>query len=101
MEPYLPEKLPLKIIDWERHVPNIAQANSHLARFDGILQTIPNPELLLAPIMTQEAVLSSRIEGTQATLEDIFEFDAEPSEDIKNFHDVQEVTNYKNSAICN
>ncbi len=95
MEPYLPEKLPLKMIDWERHVPNIAQANSHLARFDGILQTIPNPELLLAPIMTQEAVLSSRIEGTQATLEDILEFDAEPSEDIKNFHDVQEVTNYR------
>lgn len=95
MEPYIPEKLPLKTIDWERHVPNIAQANSHLARFDGILQTIPNPELLLAPIMTQEAVLSSRIEGTQATLEDILEFDAEPSEDIKNFHDVQEVTNYR------
>lgn len=34
MESYLPEKLPLKTIDWERHVPNIAQANSHLARFD-------------------------------------------------------------------
>lgn len=95
MEPYLPEKLPLKMIDWERHVPNIAQANSHLARFDGILLTIANPELLLAPIMTQEAVLSSRIEGTQATLEDILEFDAEPSEDMKNFHDVQEVTNYR------
>lgn len=95
MEPYLPENLPLKIIDWERHIPNIAQANSHLARFDGILQIIPNPELLLAPIMTQEAVLSSRIEGTQATLEDILEFDAEPSEDIKNFHDIQEVTNYR------
>lgn len=45
MEPYLPEKLPLKMINWERHVPNIAQANSQLARFDGILQTIPNPEL--------------------------------------------------------
>jgi Fic family protein len=95
MKPYIPEKLPLMMINWERHVPNIAQANSHLARFDGILQTIPNPELLLAPIMTQEAVLSSRIEGTQATLEDVLEFDAEPSEDIENFHDVQEVTNYR------
>lgn len=95
MKPYIPEKLPLTKIDWERHVTNIAQANSHLARFDGILQSIPNPELLLAPIMTQEAVLSSRIEGTQATLEDVLEFDAEPSEDIKNFQDVQEVTNYR------
>jgi Fic family protein len=95
MEPYIPEKLPLKTIDWERHIPNIAQANSHLARFDGILQTILNPGLLLAPIMTQEAVLSSRIEGIQATLEDVFEFDAENSEDIKNFYDIQEVTNYR------
>ena len=36
--------------------------------------------------MTQEAVLSSRIEGTQATLEDVLEFDAEPSDDIRNYH---------------
>jgi hypothetical protein len=48
MEHYIPEKLPLTFIDWERHISNIAQANSNLARFDGILQTIPNPELLLA-----------------------------------------------------
>jgi Fic family protein len=95
MKPYIPEKLPLSSINWEQHISNIAQANSHLARFDGILQTIPNPELLLAPIMTQEAVISSRIEGTQATLEDVLEFDAEPSEEIRNFHDVQEVNNYR------
>lgn len=95
MEPYIPEKLPLQVINWERHVANIALANSHLARFDGILQAIPNPELLLAPIMTQEAVISSRIEGTQATLEDVLEFDAEPSLDIRNYHDIQEVNNYR------
>lgn len=97
MEPYSPEILPLKAVDWERHVTNIAHANSHLARFDGILQTIPNPELLLAPIMTQEAVLSSRIEGTQATLEDILEYDAEPTENSRNFQDIQEVDNYRKS----
>lgn len=95
MEPYIPLSLPLATIDWERHISNIAQANSHLARFDGILQTIPNPQLLLTPIMTQEAVISSRIEGTQATLEDVYEFDAEPSEEIRNFYDVQEVNNYR------
>ncbi len=95
LKPYIPENLPVAFINWERHVSNIAQANSHLARFDGILQTIPNPGLLLAPIMTQEAVLSSRIEGTQATLQDVLEFDAEPSDDIRNYHDVQEVDNYR------
>lgn len=95
MQPYIPEILPLKEIDWHRHVSNIAIANGHLARFDAILQIIPHPDFLLAPILTQEAVLSSRIEGTQATLEDVLEFDAEPSEDIRNFHDVQEVANYR------
>lgn len=45
--------------------------------------------------MTQEAVLSFRIEGTQAALENILKFNAEPSEKIKNFYDVQEATNYR------
>lgn len=96
MEPYLPEPLPLTNLDWAGHIESIALANRHLARFDGLLQTMPaDPQLLLAPIMTQEAVLSSRIEGTQATLEDILEYDAEPSEKIHNYQDVQEVDNYR------
>jgi Fic family protein len=95
MEPYTPESLPIACITWERHISQIALANSHLARFDGILQTIPNPRLLLAPMMTEEAVVSSRIEGTQATLEDMLEFDAEPSEDIRYYRDIQEVDNYR------
>ena len=82
MKPYVARSLPIEPIDWERHVPNIALANRHIARFDGILRTIPNPALLFAPIMTQEAVLSSKIEGTQATLEDVLQYDAEPNKNI-------------------
>ena len=39
-------------------------------------RTLPNPHLLIRPFMSREAVLSSRIEGTQASLSDLFYFEA-------------------------
>lgn len=36
--------------------------------------------VLLSPLMTQEAVVSSKIEGTQATLEEVLEFEADPAQ---------------------
>jgi Fic family protein len=95
--PYAPEPLPPAGIDWEAHIPQIASANRALARYDGILQAIPNPELLLSPLLTQEAVLSSRIEGTQASLEDVLRFEANPREQIndKALADIQEIINYR------
>lgn len=77
MEPYTPEKLPPKKIDWEEHVPLISRANRALARYDGVLLGIINPQILLSPLATHEAVLSSRIEGTQASLEDVLEYEAQ------------------------
>jgi len=95
--PYVPEPLPPEGIDWEAHIPQIASANRALARYDGILQAIPNPELLLSPLLTQEAVLSSRIEGTQASLEDVLRFEANPRERINDttLADIQEIINYR------
>ena len=48
-----------------------------LSRYEGLLLSIPNPDVLLSPRSSQEAVLSSRIEGTQATLGEVLEFEAE------------------------
>ncbi len=95
--PYVPESLPPEGIDWEQHIPRIAAANRALARYDGILQAIPNPEILLSPLLTQEAVLSSRIEGTQASLEDVLRFEANPRERISDtaLADIQEIINYR------
>jgi len=67
-KPFIPHDLPLKDLDWRALAPLIAKANAELARFDGLLQTMLNPEILLSPLTTSEAVLSSMIEGTQATL---------------------------------
>ena len=104
MKPYVPEPLPPTGIDWEAHIPQIASANRALARYDGILQAIPNPRLLLSPLLTQEAVLSSRIEGTQASLEDVLRFEANPKEPISDvaLADIREIINYRealNTAV--
>jgi len=95
--PYVPEPLPPAGIDWEGHIPKIASANRALARYDGILQAIPNPEVLLSPLLTQEAVLSSRIEGTQASFEDVLRFEANPKVEISDtvLADIQEIINYR------
>lgn len=98
MDPYIPSQLPLECIDWEQHITLIGKANSSLARYDGILQSIVNPNILLSPLMTREAVLSSRIEGTRVSLEDALQYNA----NIKEFQpdklmDLHEVSNYRNA----
>jgi Fic family protein len=77
MKPYVPGPLPPDGIDRVALVGPIGRANAALARYDGIVQGIVNPEILLAPLLTREAVLSSRIEGTQASLEDVLQFEAD------------------------
>ena len=70
-------KFPPKELNWPKIIPYIGSANAALARYDGLLSSIPNPAVLLSPLTTQEAVLSSRIEGTQATMGEILEYEAE------------------------
>lgn len=96
MKPFTPEKLPIKDIDWEGLIPVLGKANRALAKYDGALYGLPNPEVLLSPLTTQEAVLSSRIEGTQATLGEVLKFDAgeEPQQESKRL-DIQEIVNYR------
>ncbi|MDR2762451.1 MAG: Fic family protein [Planctomycetaceae bacterium] len=97
MKPYIPEQLPLSTIDFQRHFKLIGESNAELARFDGLLQGLHQPELLLSPLINEEAVLSSRIEGTQATLTDILEYDAGKKKSPEQQNDVQEVINYRNT----
>ena len=106
MKPYEPKQLPLDCIDWSAHVTLIGQANAALARYDGMLQSIVNPSVLLSPLTTREAVLSSRIEGTQASLGEVLEFEADAQEPIDPSRkaDIQEILNYRRAmaqAVCN
>ncbi|MCJ7810882.1 MAG: Fic family protein, partial [Dehalococcoidia bacterium] len=58
----------------------------------GVGETLPNPNLLIVPFLHREAVLSSRIEGTQASISDLFVFEAS-GERIR-ASDAREVVNY-------
>jgi Fic family protein len=71
------DKFPPTNLCWDRLIPLVGPANAALARYDGVLTAIPNSAILLSPLTTQEAVLSSRIEGTQATMGEVLEYEAE------------------------
>lgn len=68
----------------------LSEADRALARLDGASSTVPDPELFVYAFLRQEAVLSSQIEGTEASLDDLFE--AEATETAPG--DVQDVVNY-------
>jgi len=96
MKPFVPPPLPWPNLGWESLVPVIGRANRALAQFNGILQGVPNPGIMLSPLATQEAVLSSKIEGTQASLDDVLKFEAgdQPKQESL-AADVQEILNYR------
>ena len=91
-----PEPLPLAGLHLEPLVHLIGPANRAVASYNGVLYALPNPDILLSPLATQEAALSSRIEGAQATLGDVLKFEAgeEPAEQSKK-SDIQEILNYR------
>jgi len=91
---FTPYDLPLKDIDWTSFVRFIGPAHDAVARFDGLLQSIPNPAVLLSPLTTREAVLSSKIEGTQATMQEVLKYEADPKL-TKRTDDIKEVLNYR------
>ncbi len=94
MKPFVPDKLPLEKISWTPFIELLGKANRVMARYDGILQSLPNQSVLLSPLTTHEAVLSSKIEGTHATLTDVLKYDANESVKEKG-GDIKEVLNYR------
>ena len=93
---FVPKLLPRADLDWRALVPAIGRATRALAHYDGILHGVPDAGLLLAPLTTQEAVLSSKIEGTQATLSDVLRFEAgEPARSGERGEDIREILNYR------
>jgi len=71
----------------------LSRADLALGRLDGSIQTLPNPDLFVYMYVRKEAVLSSQIEGTQSSLQDLLSAEAQifASERPR---DVDEVVNY-------
>jgi Fic family protein len=72
-------------------IPLLADAEAALGRLAGVGQLLPSPHLLIRPYLLREAVSSTRLAGTQASVADVFE--AETSGEPPN-EDVEEVLNY-------
>jgi len=72
----------------------LSRADTALSELSGLGRLLPNPHLLIAPYMRREAVLSSRIEGTQATLEQVLIDEAQADLPGGEPADLREVRNY-------
>lgn len=70
----------------------LSRADQAVGRLDGLSQTLPNPELFVAMYVRREAVLSSQIEGTQSTLDDVLAYELAGT--VGMHRDVEEVVNY-------
>jgi Fic family protein len=71
----------------------LSNADRDIARLDAIATLLPNPDLFVAMYVRHEAVLSSQIEGTQSTLEDVLSYEANATHNHAP-KDVEEVVNY-------
>jgi len=101
-EPYwafVPNRLPPKLpVDWD-FVSTIDEASGALHELAGLGRNIPNPHLLIGPFLRREAILSSRIEGTQADVTELYAYEVGrrrlPRMDSESFSSgVREVANY-------
>ena len=88
---FIPNPLPPKL-DWDDALVSlISNADIAVGTLSGLGETLPNPHLLNYPFIRREAVLSSRIEGTQSSLSDLLLFEATK---VERQRDVKEVQNY-------
>ena len=103
MVPYMAKKLPFEEeINYNKITKQLLSANSSVSKFDGMLEeTTINKELFLNPLTKNEAVLSSKIEGTQATLTEFLEIEIEEGKtsSASKYDDFIEILNY-NKAMA-
>jgi cell filamentation protein, protein adenylyltransferase len=91
---FIPHPLPPDIRWSVRLVTALSRADRALGELAGLAAVLPNPNLLIQPLIRREAVLSSRIEGTHASLGDLYAFEAVQLTLFELPEDVKEVRNY-------
>lgn len=83
------EKFPPSKLDFGKIVNPLIKATDALARYDQMLKNMHNSEILLAPLRNQEAVISSRMEGTISTMDELLKFEADSENDTKEAKNVR------------
>lgn len=100
-KPHIPDKFPInlkEILSDNEILTLLFTANRKIGMYDGFLYNTPNPSLLISPLITQEASLSSKLEGTHATIEDILNYDAGAKVEIEE-DEMKEVINYRRALF--
>lgn len=77
------ENFPPSSIDYNYFIDALLAATEAISRFDQMLKNLHDNEILLAPLRNQEALLSSRMEGTVSTMDEILEYEAD-NEGVRN-----------------
>jgi Fic family protein len=91
---FAPSPQPPKIHYSPQLVLLLSRADAALSELSGLVGHLPNPDLIITPCVRREALLSSRIEGTQASLKDVMLEEAQGSRPGAGNRDIQEVSNY-------
>lgn len=91
-EAFYPNPLPTTLEYPEATVNSLAAATAAVHRLAGASRLLPSPEILMGPYVRLEAVLSSKIEGTLTTVDDLLVFEAQEGAEAAG--DVREVLNY-------
>ena len=100
---FVPDDLPPEITYDSSLVTLMSDASNQLGELSGIGRLLPNPHLIIRPYVLREAVLSSKIEGTQASILDLFRYNAGVTDDPldRERKQMDEVINYVNALdIC-
>ncbi|HWV49149.1 MAG TPA: Fic family protein [Microbacterium sp.] len=93
---FMPTPIPRALTLSPESIAAVSRADLALGRLSGLAMLIDDPELLLGPSMAQEALSSSRIEGTQASLSDVLS--AESADEPIHDENLREVNNYLDAA---
>lgn len=91
---FLPNPLPPNITWSSSLVSILSEAERDLSRLSTLIGAFPFPRLLIQPFMRNEAVISSRIEGTRASLIDLYTYETAQLSFFEQTDDVREVYNY-------
>jgi Fic family protein len=91
---FIPNPLPPDISWSHSSVSALAEAERDLSRLAALVGVFPFPQLLIQPFMRSEAVISSRIEGTRASLVDVYTYETTQLSFFERTDDVREVHNY-------
>lgn len=92
---FVPDPLPPRAFGYDADIVYaLSEADAALGRLDGMAHMLPDPEVLIEPFLRREAVMSSRIEGTQTSLPGLLLFEAAQSTNDARDPEAQEVANY-------